>query len=74
GKGQVVIHDARDIETAARLLRYGSCVLEAWIPFEKEISVVVARNLDGQIETFPVAENVHVNNILHTTMVPADVA
>lgn len=41
---------------AARLLRYGSCVLEAWIPFEKEISIVVARGKDGQVETFPVAE------------------
>lgn len=73
GKGQVVLHDANDIDTAARLLRYGSCVLEAWIPFEKEISIVVARNLDGQVETFPVAENVHVNNILHTTIAPANV-
>lgn len=73
GKGQVVLHDANDIDTAARLLRYGSCVLESWIPFEKEISIVVARNLDGQVETFPVAENVHVNNILHTTIAPANV-
>lgn len=73
GKGQVVLHDANDIDTAARLLRYGSCVLEAWIPFEKEISIVVARNLDGQVETFPVAENVHVNNILHITIAPANV-
>lgn len=73
GKGQVVLHDANDIDTAARLLRYGSCVLEAWIPFDKEISIVVARNLDGQVETFPVAENVHVNNILHTTIAPANV-
>lgn len=73
GKGQVILHDANDIDTAARLLRYGSCVLEAWIPFEKEISIVVARNLDGQVETFPVAENVHVNNILHTTIAPANV-
>lgn len=73
GKGQVVLHNANDIDTAARLLRYGSCVLEAWIPFEKEISIVVARNLDGQVETFPVAENVHVNNILHTTIAPANV-
>ncbi|KKD47663.1 5-(carboxyamino)imidazole ribonucleotide synthase [Listeria seeligeri] len=74
GKGQVVLHDADDIERAARLLRYGSSVLEAWIPFEKEISIVVARGKDGQVETFPVAENVHVNNILHTTIAPADVS
>ncbi|MBC1430292.1 5-(carboxyamino)imidazole ribonucleotide synthase [Listeria seeligeri] len=74
GKGQVVLHDADDIEKAARLLRYGSSVLEAWIPFEKEISIVVARGKDGQVETFPVAENVHVNNILHTTIAPADVS
>ncbi len=74
GKGQVVLHDADDIEKAARLLRYGSSVLEAWIPFEKEISIVVARGKEGQVETFPVAENVHVNNILHTTIAPADVS
>ncbi len=74
GKGQVVLHDADDIEKAARLLRYGSSVLEAWIPFEKEISIVVARGKEGQVETFPVAENVHVNNILHTTIAPAHVS
>lgn len=74
GKGQVVLRDANDIEMAARLLRYGSCVLEAWIPFEKEISIMVARGIDGQVETFPVAENVHQNNILHTTIAPANVS
>ncbi|STY42939.1 N5-carboxyaminoimidazole ribonucleotide synthase [Listeria grayi] len=71
GKGQVVLSDANDIEEAEKLLKYGSCVLEAWIPFEKEISVVVARNARGQIETFPASENVHKRNILHTSRVPA---
>ncbi|WP_239256516.1 5-(carboxyamino)imidazole ribonucleotide synthase [Listeria ilorinensis] len=73
GKGQVVLESPADIDKAAELLKYGSCVLEAWIPFEKEISVVVARNHDGQIETFPVSENIHRNNILHQSIVPARV-
>ncbi len=71
GKGQFVLREENDIEEALPLLRYGSCVLEAYIPFEKEISIVVARNGAGQVETFPVSENVHVNNILHTSVVPA---
>ncbi len=71
GKGQYVIQNEDDIDKALGLLRFGTCVLEAWIPFEREVSVIVARNASGQIETFPVAENDHKNNILHTTHVPA---
>lgn len=71
GKGQVVISKPEDITEAEQLLQYGSCVLEAWIPFEKEISIVVARNFNGQIEVFPASENVHKHNILHTSRVPA---
>ncbi|MBC1292570.1 5-(carboxyamino)imidazole ribonucleotide synthase [Listeria booriae] len=71
GKGQYVIQSEDDIDKAVELLRFGTCVLEAWIPFEREVSVIVARNSEGQIETFPVAENDHKNNILHTTVVPA---
>ncbi|MBC6301308.1 5-(carboxyamino)imidazole ribonucleotide synthase [Listeria booriae] len=71
GKGQYVIQSEEDIDKAVDLLRFGTCVLEAWIPFEREVSVIVARNSEGQIETFPVAENDHKNNILHTTVVPA---
>ncbi len=71
GKGQIVLRSEADVDKAAEILKYGSCVLEAFIPFEKEVSVVVARNASGQIETFPVSENVHRNNILHTSIVPA---
>lgn len=55
------------------LLREGTCVLEAWIPFEKEISIMVARNAAGEVSTFPVVENIHHNNILHETIAPARV-
>ena len=48
-----------------------SAVLEQWIDFEKECSVVCARNVYGQSIAFPVAENQHQNHILHTSIVPA---
>lgn len=74
GKGQIVIHKAEDGEAAFRSLSESnrtSLVLEAWVPFEKEISVIVTRSTTGETKTFPVGENIHVNNILHQTIVPA---
>ncbi|WP_225435370.1 5-(carboxyamino)imidazole ribonucleotide synthase [Bacillus aerolatus] len=74
GKGQFVIKEAEQIEEAAQLLQHGVCVLEKWIPFELEISVIVTRNLQGETTYFPVGENIHRENILHETIVPAGVA
>ncbi|WP_407676516.1 5-(carboxyamino)imidazole ribonucleotide synthase [Perspicuibacillus lycopersici] len=74
GKGQIVIKNTEDLNTAAKLLDVGPCVLEKWIPFEKEISVIIARNPKGEVAVFPVAENIHKNNILHQTIVPARIS
>lgn len=71
GKGQVVIKSGQDIKKAAQLLENGECVLEKWIAFEKEISVIICRNISGEKAVFPVGENVHKENILHQTIVPA---
>lgn len=71
GKGQCVMRAQDEINPAGQLLEHGPCVLESWIPFEKEVSVIVTRNIRGDMTTFPVAENLHVNNILHETIVPA---
>lgn len=73
GKGQFVLHDEDDIKKCASLLQSGTCVLEAWIPFEREISVMVARNEAGDLTVFPVSENIHRNNILHQSIIPARV-
>ncbi|KIL77270.1 Phosphoribosylaminoimidazole carboxylase ATPase subunit [Bacillus badius] len=73
GKGQFVIKEAVQIEEAAQLLKHGVCVLEKWIPFECEISVIITRNIEGETTYFPVGENVHKENILHETIVPARV-
>ena len=74
GKGQYVIREKADIKEAATLLEKGPCVLEAWISYTKEISVIVSRNKNGDVKTFPVAENIHVDNILHQTIVPARIS
>jgi 5-(carboxyamino)imidazole ribonucleotide synthase len=71
GKGQCVVRTAEDIIHALSLLNSGKCIVEAWVPFEKEISVIVTRSVQGEIKTFPVGENIHVENILHQTIVPA---
>ncbi|MGC6770487.1 5-(carboxyamino)imidazole ribonucleotide synthase [Enterococcus sp. LJL128] len=73
GKGQYVLYSPSDLAPSMNLLKEGTCVLEAWIPFEKEISVLVSGNGKGDIQTFPVVENIHRNNILHETIAPARV-
>ncbi|MCA1056171.1 5-(carboxyamino)imidazole ribonucleotide synthase [Rossellomorea aquimaris] len=74
GKGQFVIRRVEEVTEAAALLESGPCVLEKWIPFERELSVIVTRNPDGQQTHFPVVENIHVDNILHETIAPARIA
>lgn len=71
GKGQYVIKNETEIKEASLLLNAGTCVLEKWVPFEKEISVIVCRNSNGETAVFPVGENIHRDNILHETIVPA---
>jgi 5-(carboxyamino)imidazole ribonucleotide synthase len=75
GKGQWILQSADDIEAAyEELSRAGTeLVLEQFIDFDKEISVIAARNPRGEVKVFPAAENIHVNKILHLSMVPARV-
>lgn len=73
GKGQWVLREESELEPAwTEAERVGTeLVLEKFISFEKEISVIAARRPSGEIKTFPPAENVHVHNILHLSIVPA---
>lgn len=74
GKGQEVIKDEKDIENAKQLLEHGQCVLEKWVAFKKEISVIVVRDAGKNTAVFPVGENIHHENILHQTIVPARIS
>jgi 5-(carboxyamino)imidazole ribonucleotide synthase len=74
GKGQLVIKSEQDLQQGEALLKSGVCVLEKWISFEKEISVILTRKLNGETAFFPVAENIHKENILDKTIVPARIS
>lgn len=74
GKGQIVCEDLQTAYEAFDALGQKECVLEQRIDLEREISVVLARGENGQITAFPVAENVHINGILHSTSVPSAAA
>ncbi len=74
GKGQTKISSTEDIEGAARALGGADGVLEKWIEFESEVSVVAARGLDGSFAHLGVVQNRHRNHILDLTIAPAEVS
>ena len=66
------IEDGDDLARAAADLPRGRrCVVEQWVKFEREISVICARNEEGETRPFPVSENLHLNHILDVSIVPA---
>lgn len=71
GKGQQKITDATDLAAAWRKLGTSRGVVEQWVDFTAEISVVCARSTSGSLAAFPVAENIHRNHILDVTISPA---
>jgi 5-(carboxyamino)imidazole ribonucleotide synthase len=74
GKGQAIIRPGDDPDLIWEDLATKSAILEAFIPFEREISVIAARNAEGQVECFDVTENEHADHILKTSRVPAAIS
>ncbi|MEK8089718.1 5-(carboxyamino)imidazole ribonucleotide synthase [Thermithiobacillus plumbiphilus] len=73
GKGQARVDSLEEVRTAFRAMGEEACVLEGFLPLDRELSVVLARGCDGEIASFPVAENQHENGILDLSIVPARV-
>ena len=73
GKGQAVLRNAADDEVARVFAELGGSglILEGLIAFEAEISVIAARGLDGRIESYDPARNVHGNGILASSTLPS---
>jgi 5-(carboxyamino)imidazole ribonucleotide synthase len=74
GKGQSVIRPGDDPDRVWQDLGTKSAILEAFIPFEREISVIAARSADGHVECFDVTENEHRDHILKISRAPADIS
>jgi 5-(carboxyamino)imidazole ribonucleotide synthase len=71
GKGQVRIETMAEANVGLAKLRGAPAVAEELVRFTREISVVLARATSGEIQIYPIAENVHRKHILHTTRAPA---
>jgi len=74
GRGNYKINSKSEIDDALDLFSGKSLMVEKFVRFEKEISVIAARNTKGEIATYPVVENIHENNILRTTIAPGRVS
>jgi 5-(carboxyamino)imidazole ribonucleotide synthase len=74
GKGQSVIRPGDDPDQVWQDLGTKSAILEAFIPFEREISVIAARSADGHVECFDVTENEHRDHILKISRAPAGIS
>lgn len=75
GKGNALINSQDEIEGAFQKLGAGRypLMIEEFVNFSREISVLACRGLDGEVAVYPVAENDHQNNILYETRVPASI-
>jgi 5-(carboxyamino)imidazole ribonucleotide synthase len=71
GKGQMKLEGDVDVEKTWKRFHSARGVLEKWIRFEAELSVIVARGLDGRMLAFPPSENLHRRHILDISIVPA---
>lgn len=75
GKGQIKVLGAVDPDDIwARLEDPSAVVVEKWVEHQAELSVICGRGADGEVVSYPVAENQHVHHILHASIVPARVA
>ncbi|MGH6848466.1 MAG: 5-(carboxyamino)imidazole ribonucleotide synthase [Methylocella sp.] len=74
GKGQILVREGADLAVTFRTLGAKPAILEAVVPFSREISVVAARGPSGEFAAYDLCENIHENHILKSTRVPAHVS
>lgn len=71
GKGQLVLHQPADADSAWQALGGTPLIAEEWIRFDRELSIIAVRGLDGGIACYPLIENSHAGGILRTSVAPA---
>ncbi len=71
GKGQIRVNTREELSAAFDTLKHQTCVLEKMLPLAYEVSVLVARGVDGESVVYPIAENIHRDGILFVTLAPS---
>jgi len=74
GRGNYKIDSEDEIQNAFDYFKGQKLMLEKFVPFRMEVSVIASRNTKGQIKTYPLVENIHEKNILRETIAPARVS
>ena len=67
GKGQSLLKTADDLASAWTLLQGVPSIVEAFVPFNREVSIIAARNVSGEMVFYPLSENMHRNGILRVS-------
>ena len=73
GRGNAVVSNAQELDDALKQFEGRELYAEAYVPFSKELAVMVARNTQGEVKSFPVTETFHERNICIETQTPADI-
>jgi 5-(carboxyamino)imidazole ribonucleotide synthase len=73
GRGNAVISSEEAIDTAMRRFEGQPLYAERFVPFQKELAIMLARSMSGDIATYPVVETIHRNSICHTVLAPAPI-
>ena len=71
GKGQRIVRSEAELRAAWEALKQVPCILEGFVDFTRELSLVAARGIDGSVACFDLVENQHEHHILRTTLAPA---
>lgn len=71
GKGQWVLRAPAELPLAREIVAAQPCILEGFVNYDLEMSVIVTRSITGEIQTFGPIENIHKNGILHVSIAPA---
>jgi 5-(carboxyamino)imidazole ribonucleotide synthase len=71
GKGQFRIRSAGDVDAAWQALGGVPLILEAWVAFEREVSVIAVRSRSGELRAYPLVQNWHADGILSASLAPA---
>ncbi|PPQ72054.1 hypothetical protein CVT26_006735 [Gymnopilus dilepis] len=70
GRGNFVLRDIQQAQQAIDFLGNRPLYAEKWVPFSKEVAVMVVRSANGEVQSYPVVETVHKNNICHLVFAP----